>query len=86
MDVKQFESRLEGLAEAHILADPGDPKALAALHGHFDSLLALLVEHPSDTARMATVATMDLLERLILEEIDNRQATMDVIGQTLNAL
>ena len=86
MEQPGIQAKVEALAELLVFAEPSDLKALADLHTGFQEAGALFEEGGQQEAVQAVNAAGGLLEAIILEEVDDAQATLDAVNRTVAAL
>lgn len=85
-DSNSIQGKINQLAEAVVFTEPSDPKALADLHTQLEAVGQLLSESSKQNAAEAVKITLQLLEKVILEEAQDPDAVMEVIGQTVSIL
>ncbi len=86
MTNEEVRNALEQLSEALVLADTTDLPALAGLHTRFEQLQGWARETGEARLAAATKKAADLIEAVILDEVENAPAAIDLIGETVAAL
>jgi len=81
-----IEQRLERLGEAVVLADVSDMRALAELHTLFQEFSLVAAEAGWTQPAAAAKAAADLVERIILSDVSDPQASLKVVSQTVSAV
>ena len=86
MDGTQAEAKIEQLSEELVFAEPGDPKAMADLHTGFEELSRLSEEASLTEVQAAAKAIGQVIERIVLGEEEDPDASVEMIGRALSAV
>jgi len=83
---KVIKEKLEQLSEAVVFAEPSDLHTLGELHTKFQEIGAFSTEILATKAKEAVKAAEKLIEKIILEEVSDANASLEAIGRTVSAL
>lgn len=85
MDKDRLQPLVDQIAEEIVLADPDDLQALAGLHTLFNDFAAACEEDAPSELRRAAGAAAEQVEKLVLAETDDPEATRLVLERTVTA-
>ncbi len=86
MAESEISGKLEELSEALVFAEPSDLQALSGLHTQFQEIGAWAKQKAQAEVEAAASAAAELIEGIILEEVEDAQASMELIGRIVGAL
>lgn len=81
-----IESSVEELAGLIVQAEPGNMRLLADMHGRMEKIEEWASAERLEAVACAVKATARLIEEIILEEVADGQAALDVAGRTISSL
>ena len=81
-----IQSSVEELAGNIVLADPSDPAQLTDLHTRMEKIEQWAAQECLHVLAEAVKATAGLIEKIILEEVPDPPAAMDVAGRAVSTL
>lgn len=81
-----IQSNIETLSRSLVLTEPDDPAGLAGIHTQFEELKLWAHETAQETVAEAMTATEDILEKIILNEIEDVATAMEIVGRVVSAL
>lgn len=81
-----IEASVEELAGLIVQAEPGNMRLLADMHGRMEKIEEWATSERLDAVACAVKATAKLIEEIILEEVVDGQAALDVAGRTISGL
>ena len=82
----ELAQKVEQLSEALVFTDFTDPMALAELHTQFEELTQEAKKTENAAVAEVVEAATGLIEKIILEEASDPQATFDVVGKAISAI
>ncbi len=82
-----IQAKIEAVAEAIVLVEPTDLQALAELHTRFTEISRQATEDGQPTVVVrATAAAMEVIEKVILNDVADPPAALEIVTQTVCAL
>jgi len=84
--MSEIAQKTEELSIAFVMADLSDLQTLADIYKRFDELTILASKESYDLLARAASAASKLIEKLILNEITDKNSAFDVISQTISII
>jgi len=84
--MSEIAQKTEELSIAFVMADLSDLQNLADIYKRFDELTILASKESYDLLARAASAASKLIEKLILNEITDKNSAFDVISQTISII
>lgn len=86
MTEKSILSLLEQACEETVLMDPGDLPALASLHTQIEQIATWASDSGRDQVASAAQNAANLVERIVLNEVQDPAGALEVVGISLGAI
>ncbi len=83
---QDIDERIEKLSEALVFAELSDLKSLADIHTQFEELGKWAEGKSQEKVVQAIAAATDIIENIILDEVDDPAASMEVVIKTVGSL
>ena len=84
--MSKITQEIEELSIAVIMADTGDLQGLGELYRRFDTLSTLALNESLEMVARAAKAAGELIENIIMNQVPDRDAAVDVIAQTVSVI
>ena len=84
--MSKITQEIEELSIAVVMADTGDLQGLGELYKRFDKLSNLALNESLDLVARAAQAAGELIENIIMYQVPDRDAAVDVIAQTVSVI
>jgi two-component system chemotaxis sensor kinase CheA len=86
MPENEITKKIGKLSEALVFAEPSDLPALSDLHTQFEEIGQWAKENAQSRVEVAASEAAKLIESIILEEVSDAQASLEVIGRVVGAI
>lgn len=85
-DDVELKDLVEALSQTVVLADPSDLRELADLHAEIVGVYGRAVDESSEQIVSTTKDAADLLEKIILGDVDDAEASFDTVAEMIAAI
>jgi len=84
--MSEFIQKIEELSVTFVMADLTDLQALADLYKRFEEIANLAKTEQNQTLAKIAIAASKLIEKIILDEVEDKNRAIEVISQTISSM